>query len=194
MVKSKREWKCTVCDKKYIVWQGICTCGEIGTIVEQTLRKNDSSIRRRWKNSERTLAKSMVEADGEDPLYRGIASSTGRVGFVTGMRFDTVSRTYVNEDKNRPLPKWLIDAWILIQQRSIDLKKNALLHIRPPNMPATIKLNGENFKSSTMAIITQDHHLELVKQAKVLRELEEIILSNPKYKALQEQLWILKKK
>lgn len=194
MVKSKRQWKCTNCEKIYLRWEGICSCGEVGTIVEESLRKNDKAIRRRWKNSERTLAKDMIEADGADPLYRNIASSSGRVGFITGMRFDTVSRTYTNEDKNRPLPKWIIDAWILILQNSIDLKKNALLHIRPPNLPPTFKVNGESFKSGTIAMITQEHHLDLVKQARVLNDLEEIIYNDSKYKDLQEELWRLKQK
>lgn len=195
MIKSKSSWSCSGCQATYLRWQGICkNCGAIATILETKKSVNKSSIRRRWKNSERTLATEMVAADGPDPMYRNIASSTGRVGFITGMRFDTVSRTYVNEDKNRPLPKWLIEAWILIQQNAIDLKKNALLHIRPPNMPQNIKVNAETFRSGTMAIITQEHHLDLVKQARVLNELEKIIYTEEKYEKLADQLDLLKRR
>lgn len=194
MIKSKKQWKCTHCEKIYLRWEGICACGEVGTIIEESLRKNNATIRRRWKNSERTLAKDMIEADGPDPLYRNIASSSGRVGFITGMRFDTVSRTYTNEDKNRPLPKWIIDAWILILQNAIDKKKNALLRMNPPNLPKTFKVNGETFKTGTIAMITQERHLDLVKQARVLNDITEIIFSDSKYEDLQEELWRLKEK
>lgn len=195
MVKQKSEWKCSGCEKIYIKWQGICyDCGGINTILETKKSVNRASVRRRWKGSERGLGTDMQNADGEDPKYRGVASSTGRVGFITGMRFDTVSRTYVNEDKNRPLPKWLIDAWILIIQISIDKQKNAHLRLNPPNVPSHIKVNGEKFKTPSMSVITYDHHLELVSQVRVLSDLEKIIYSDEKYQDLQEELWRLKKR
>lgn len=192
--KKENKYKCASCERTYVAYESPCRdCKGIDTIKEIAgSTTSQKRVRGRWKRSERTLAKDMSAADGPDPFFKNIASSTGKVGHLTGLRFDTVSRTYTNEDKNRPLPKWLISAWILILQRSIDLKKNALLHVRPPNLPRTFKVNGETFNAGTMAIITQEHHLELVKQARILSDLEFIIESDEKYLPLAEELWALK--
>lgn len=189
-------WKCSTCETPSLKWNGICrNCGGIATIVE--VAKNTTSqktVRRRWKTVERDSARTMKDADGDDPLFRNIASSTGKVGHLTGLRFDAISRTYVTEVKNRPLPKWIVDAWIQILQISVDRKKNALLHIKPPNLPARFLINGEKIKTGTMAVITQEHHLDLVKAARILNELEVTIASDVKYKDLAELLWMLNNK
>jgi len=188
-------FQCSNCQRTYIRWESPCRdCKGIDTIVEVATSVNRKSVRRRWQRVERETARDMLEADGPDPAYKNVASSTGKVGHITGMGFDAVSRTYTTEVKNKPLPKWLIVAWIQIQQKSIDLKKNALLHIKPPNLPMYFKVNGESFRSGTMAIMTQERHLELIKQVRVLSELELIISGDEKYKDLAEQLWILKRK
>ncbi len=140
------------------------------------------------------MARDTQEADGPDPRYKNIASSTGKVGHLTGLRFDAISRTYVSEDKNRPLPKWLIDAWILILQRSIDNQKNAQLRLNPPNIAKTFLINGEKIKTPSMTVITYERHLELIKSARVLNELEQMIFSDNKYQELQKVFWGLKDK
>lgn len=196
MAKSRpKKFVCSECGDAQLVWEGFCrACGKVGTYKETGSVTSQKTVRRRWKRNERETARSMLIADGPDPLFNHIASSTGKVGHITGLRFDAVSRTYTTEDKNRDLPIWIINAWILIQQRATDLKKNALIHITPPNMPKTFKLNGETFKTGSMAVITQDHHLDLVRQARILYELEQIIFSNKKYEDLQEELWRLKER
>jgi uncharacterized protein YpiB (UPF0302 family) len=120
----------------------------------------------------------MLAADGEDPMFKGIASSAGRVGHITALQFDAVSRTYVTENKNRKLPTWLIKAWVQINQRGKDYNKNVLLHIDPPNMPKDAPLNGVNFKLGTMAIITQERHEELIREERILRSIEEALQNN----------------
>ena len=128
-------------------------------------------LRRRAKESERDIAKRMVSADGADPAYRNIASSTGRIGFITGMRVDAISRSYVTENKNRKMPTWLIQAWVLINQRAVDFNKNALLHVDPPNMPRDFVIHGGKQKLDTMAILTQTRHEELINHERILEAL-----------------------
>lgn len=196
MPKSKvKRFVCSECGDAQLVWEGFCrACKAVGTYKETGSVTSQKTVRLRWKRRERQTAKEMQQADGPDPAFKNIASSTGKVGHLTGLRFDAVSRTYTTEDKNRPLPLWLINAWILILQKSTELKKNALLHITPPNLPVSYKVNGESFKSGTMAVITQAHHLELVKEARVLRELEELINNDIRYRELSEEIWKLRHK
>lgn len=184
MIRQKKEFRCKECGHKYIKWTGNCYagCKRAGTIEEHTLVKprrtptkgvagEAKRIRRRAKDSERDIAKRMLVADGADPAFRNITSSTGRVGFITGMRIDAVSKTYVTENKNRKMPTWLITAWVLLNQRAVDFNKNALLHIDPPNMPKTFVINGVTKKLDTLAIITQERHEQLIEAERELRAL-----------------------
>lgn len=173
-----------------MVWEGKCrSCTAVGTLEEVNLTNvrtkstetnEQRRIRRRAKDSERGISKRMVTADGFDPAYNKIASSTGRVGHISGMRIDGISRTYVTENKNRKMPTWLIQAWILINQRGEDFQKNVLLHIDPPNMPRDYQSQGMKKKLDTMAIIRQTRHEELIRKEKALAELEGILLSDIK--------------
>jgi hypothetical protein len=113
----------------------------------------------------------MLSVDGPDPKYENITSSTGRVGHITGMRIDAISRSYVTENKNRKLPSWLIIAWTLLQQRGISFNKNILLHIDPPNMPREYPIEGRKEKSETMSVITSSRHEELIKNERIMAEL-----------------------
>lgn len=196
MVQSNREYnfKCEKCGKAYIKWAGNCYagCKLAGTIVEQKPSTNKPTggtadakrLRRRAKDSERGIAKRMLSADGPDPSFRNIASSTGRIGHITGMRVDAISKNYVTENKNRKMPSWLLDAWILINQRAFDFNKNALLHVDPPNMPKTFPIQGSTQKLDTMAIITQGRHEELIKHERILERIIHEIQKNLDYEAL----------
>jgi hypothetical protein len=178
MVNSKREWNCSNCNYSHLTWEGTCrNCKEIGTLQEVALtpvqeksRETDAArrLRRRAKDSERGIAKRMSSVDGPDPAFANIASSTGRIGHITGIRVDAVSKNYVTENKNRKMPTWAIDAWVLINQRAHDFSKHALLHIDPPNMPKDYTLNGLRIKLDTMAIITQTRHEELIRSEQAL--------------------------
>lgn len=164
-----------------MTWQGICkNCGAIASLEEHILipdkpkaSPSQKSIIRRSKNSERNIAKKMVAIDGPDLNYKGIASSTGRIGHVTALRADAISANYLTENKNRKIPTWMAAAWLLIQQRSIDFGKYALLHIEPPNTPKDFPLNGQKYKMSTLHIITQDRHQQLIEEEKVIQALNE---------------------
>lgn len=190
MVNPRRKFICTKCHATQIVWEGRCrACTSVGTLEELNLTNTRSKntetneqrrLRRRAKDSERGIAKRMVAADGPDPSFSKIASSTGRIGHISGIRVDAVSRTYVTENKNRKMPTWLIDAWVLINQRGEDFQKNVLLHIDPPNMPREYISQGLKKRLDTMAIISQSRHEELIKKEKTLSELEQILNSDIK--------------
>lgn len=171
MIRSKKEFRCSSCGKTYIKWEGKCrNCKASGTLVEKVLipakavsTASQATLRRRSRKSEQDIARRMTQIDGPDPAFQHIASSIGRIGHITNIRVDAISKHYVTENKNRLLPKWLIDAWLLINQRAVDFDKNCLLHLDPPNMPRDFPINGERKKLSTMAVITQARHEELIK-------------------------------
>lgn len=175
MIRSKREFVCNICSKKYLRWEGKCrNCKATNSLVEHTLippkataSPTQRALGRRSKKSERDIARRMVQVDGPDPAFEHIASSTGRIGHITNIRVDAISKNYVTENKNRLLPKWLMDAWLLINQRAVDFNRNCLLHLDPPNMPKDFVINGERKKLSTLAVITQDRHEELIRAESV---------------------------
>ena len=180
MVRRVDRFTCSECQSTFMVWEGSCrSCGKAGTIFESTpkdavvKRETDSArkIRRRAKDSERGIARRMLEADGPDQNFSKIASSTGRIGHITGIRVDAVSRNYFTENKNRKLPTWLVDAWLLINQRARDFDKHALLHVEPPNMPRDYVLNTVKYKLDNMAIITQPRHEQLILAERALYQM-----------------------
>lgn len=175
---------CSKCGKTFLKWQGICSsCGAAGTIntleprAASTETPERKTIRRRWQTRERDKARRMTTVDGHDPAFKHIASSTGKVGMITGMRIDAVSMSYVTEIKNRVLPGWLNDAWLLINQRSIDFGKNALLHLDPPNKAKDFVLNGTKYKLGPMEVITETRHEDLIRIEKKLSAIENVIIS-----------------
>lgn len=199
MIRSKKEYKCTTCSTAYPKWEGICrNCGTINSLEEIVLlptkeksRGTDEArrLRRRAKDSERGIARRMSDVDGHDPAFKNIATSTGRIGHISGIRVDAVSKNYVTENKNRKVPTWMIDAWVLINQRAIDFNKNALLHIEPPNMPRDIVINGQTSKLDTMAIIPQSRHEELIRTERAFKMASEIFMEYPNSETIFQNVW-----
>lgn len=185
MARIKRTFKCVICKKTYGKWQGFCVCGKGGTIKEitpeltpQAIESDRSKrVRRRSKDSERALAKRMALIDGEDPSYEKVASKHGRIGFITGMRADTVSSNYINENKNVRLPIWIIKAWILILQKALEFNKYPLLHLDPPNLPKEYTSVGVTRKTDTIAMIQQSRHEDLIIAERQLKQVKEIMNS-----------------
>lgn len=183
MIRQKKEYICKKCAFSHLRWQGFCrNCKAPNSLEEKVLitskpkaTMSQRSLGERAKRSERTVAKRTTAADGPDPNFKHIASSTGRVGHITALQFDAISRSYVTENKNRVMPTWLIKAWIQVNQRAVDFHKNPFLHIDPPNMPKTFLINGKNMPLSTMAIIAQDRHEQLMRRDRTLSEIETII-------------------
>jgi len=180
----KKEYTCSKCRAKFAKFSGFCpSCKSAGTLAETTLvtasreTPERKAIRRRWKTRERDKARRMTTVDGHDPAFKHIASSTGKIGMITNIRVDAVSMTYVTEVKNRDLPKWINDAWLLINQRAIDFGKNALLHMDPPNRVKDFPLNGTKYKLGAMDIITETRHEDLIIKEQKLNGVNEIIES-----------------
>ena len=197
MIK-KSAFKCESCNRTYLRWESPCRdCGLIDSIkeTENSAVATDSArrIRRRAKDAERAIAKRMTAVDGPDPKFRNIASSTGRIGHITGMQVDAVSLTYVIEEKNRKIPTWMSLAWLKINQKGILFGKNILFHLTPPNNARDFIVEGQRHKLDTMAVITQTRHEDLIKTEKVVVELENKIFNDEKYSELQDIFWRLKK-
>jgi hypothetical protein len=107
---------------------------------------------RRSKESERTLGRFLLEHDGPDPALAAITSSTGRVGHITDLQFDVLSRSYAAENKQVKVPVKLLAWWLKIIAISAQHNKQPLLRIEPTNerrLPA-------------MHIITAERHAELL--------------------------------
>lgn len=88
---------------------------------------------RRSKDSERDLARFLMKNDGPDPRMTGIASSTGRVGHITNMQVDVLSRSFAAENKHVIVGKKLLQWWKQINDVAVTHKKDALLRIHPSN-------------------------------------------------------------
>ena len=185
MIRSKKKFVCSNCGASTIKFSGYCTsCNKAGTIqevqllpekIKPTASAKQKSLRRRYNTSERNIGKRMLEADGADPVFKNIATSTGRIGHITNIRADTVSKNYIVENKNRTIPKWIIDAWILILQKAEDFQKHALLHLEPPNLPKEFPINGVKKKTDTMAVIQQSRHESLIVSERHLNEAKQVL-------------------
>ncbi len=127
--------------------------------------KNDIQRRiARSKQSERDLGKWLLEHDGEDPRWRGISSSTGRIGHITSLQFDCVSKHYAAENKQIKLPARMLDWWLKIVGISVTQGKDALLSIESTNVVA---VRGVLKKPMRMHIITADRHAQLLAKEKI---------------------------
>ncbi len=185
MIRQKKEFRCTNCDARALKFSGYCpACKKAGTMREHLLipvkakpkaTLSQKGLIRRAKNSEREISRRMQQVDGPDPIYKNVASSTGRVGHITGMQIDSISKNYVIENKNRSLPIWINKAWIQILQRAQDFNKEALLHIEPSNIAKEFPVNGMKFKTPNMAIISQERHEDLILAEKDLNSISYII-------------------
>ena len=116
------------------------------------------SSHRKGKRFERQQGKWLLENDGKCPKWGEIASSTGRVGHITELQVDLISRSYAGEAKNREsAPKWLIGAWKQIIERADELGKQPFLAVTKNYMP-------------DMHVITPERHKELLQKEKELEE------------------------
>jgi hypothetical protein len=139
-------------------------------------QRSDSQKRfRRSKQSERDLGHWLLENDGPDLRFKGIASSTGRVGHITSLQFDVVSKSYAAENKQVKVPARLYRWWKQILQVAQDQNKEALLRIEPTNIET-----GPNpqlrKKPGSLHIITEDRHAELLRAEKEVHTLQMALL------------------
>lgn len=102
----------------------------------------------RSKQSERDLGHWLLEHNGECPDYQKIASSTGRVGHITELQFDVVSKHYAAENKHVKIPKKLLGWWEQIVSIAAKHGKQPLLRLDPSN----------DGKHPELHIITKERH------------------------------------
>ena len=124
---------------------------------------------RKSKQTERDSGKWLLEHDGQDPVWRGVSSSTGRVGHITQLQFDVVSRSYAGEVKNIIVPARLFGFWVKILSVAAMHAKNPVLIIVPNNEH---KQTGFPKKVPAMHIITDERHAELLAKEKELESLK----------------------
>jgi hypothetical protein len=128
-----------------------------------------SDIQRRIKRSkqaERNIGHWLQKNDGEDPRWKNIASSAGRVGHLTGLQFDAVSKTYAAESKQIKLPAKLLQFWIQIIDVAIAQGKEPLLYIEPTN----VLVGMFRKKSPVWHVITEERHAELLQKERIADE------------------------
>ncbi len=113
---------------------------------------------KRSKQSERDLGHWLLEHDGPDPRFRGIASSTGRVGHITQLQYDVVSMHYAAENKQVKLPAKIVQWWLQIIDVANSNGKDPLLRIEPTN----VLVGPYRKKSPEMHILTKERHAELL--------------------------------
>jgi hypothetical protein len=121
---------------------------------------------RRSKKGERDLGRWLQLHDEPDSRFTHLTSSTGRVGHLTGLRFDVLSKSYTAEQKNVKLNAQFLNWWLLICDTAADWGKEPLLHIQPSNVPAPPRKSIPD-----MHIITANRHAELLAKEKIADEL-----------------------
>lgn len=104
----------------------------------------------------------LLDHNGPDPVFRHIASSTGRVGQITDLQFDVVSLDYAAENKLVKVPKKILGWWAQIVEIAAKHGKQPLLRIVPSN----------EGKHTTLIIITEERHAELLDKEFRLRGLD----------------------
>jgi hypothetical protein len=112
---------------------------------------------RRAKDSERRFAKWLVLHDGEPTRFRlggGIATSTGRVGHVSGLQFDCVSMTYAGENKQMKVWAGLWTFWKQVVDVARREHLEPVLRIEPTN--------EDKAGYPDLHIITEARHAELL--------------------------------
>lgn len=119
---------------------------------------------RRSKESERDLGRWLLKHDGLTDHWKAIASSTGRVGQITGLQFDCVSDNYAAENKQVKLPATIFKWWLQINQIAQTHHKDALLRIEPTNEVKSII--GVPKGAASLHIITEERHAELLRKEK----------------------------
>lgn len=130
---------------------------------EQVRRLNRS------KASERALGDHLIKNDGPDPSLLpggGIVSSRGRVGHITGLQFDVLSRSYAAENKQVVMPAILYRWWVQICQVAKGQGKHPILRWEPSNedKPRDVQ---------PMIIITQARHADLLAYERLFEDKQE---------------------
>jgi hypothetical protein len=119
---------------------------------------------RKSKQAERDSGRWLLDNDGPDPIWQNVSSSTGRVGHITQLQFDVVSRNYAGEVKNIIVPARLFGFWLKIVSIASSHGKNPVLIIVPNNEHKQV---GVPKKAPSLHIITEERHAELLRKERL---------------------------
>lgn len=127
-----------------------------------------------WKRRERSAAQVMQDHCGveNDPGYKLLVTSTGRVGHLSILQHDLTNARYCGEVKEWRIRKDLVDAFIQILQIAESRKKKPVLILYQKNSPEYTH-EGKKHKTPAMHIIPEWRHLELIDAEIELEELKE---------------------
>lgn len=136
--------------------------GASETAVTKGGRSNGRSMQ--WKVEEREVSRHMQTSDGitDNPALKILQTSTGRLGHLTALRLDSVSKHYVIEVKNRKLPLWVIQAWNLIHQQGKDFNLSPLLVLTLTSEQEKGVYHTKPVKLSSLYCLTEERHDELL--------------------------------
>lgn len=123
--------------------------------------RSKKSLLRRAKRSERENARWLQTHDGPDHRYDNLTTSTGRIGHLTGLQADSVSRSYLSENKNVKVPATLAKWWQQIASKAIEWGKNPIITWEPSN-GADYRVAGKPLPH--LHIITPERHRELLEK------------------------------
>lgn len=89
-----------------------------------------STLQKIWKDSERQLGMWLKEHDVPDKFFEKAETSCGRIGYLTGLQMDVISKNFVGENKSREdCPKWLSEAFLLLLQKSDEWRRPGILRM-----------------------------------------------------------------
>ena len=123
---------------------------------------------KRSKQAERDLGHWLLKHDGKDPRLSGLTTSTGRVGHLTHLQFDVLSKSYAAECKQVKVPAKLFGWWRQIVSIATTQGKDALLYIEPTNTD----VQGKKIRVPELHILTAERHAELLRKEKIADEVE----------------------
>lgn len=128
--------------------------------------RKPQSLRQSWLRKERSDASWLQKADAPDPdpTIKASVTSTGRLGHLTHLGYDSASATYVGETKVRSLPGWIKEAWIQINQVGLKRGRHPVLFLHLPTTDDQwfVDHEGKKHRVPVMHIITEARHEELL--------------------------------
>ena len=130
-----------------------------------------------WKRRERSAARVMQEHCGveNDPGYKTLVTSTGRIGHLTPLQHDLSNATYCGEVKEWRIRQDLVDAYVQIMQIALTRKKKPVLILYMKNQ-TEFTHDGKKHKLPAAHIIPEWRHLELIDAENELEELKTEIM------------------
>lgn len=114
-----------------------------------------------------------MEHDGPDPRYPPgslLVTSTGRVGHITGLQFDILSKTYAGENKHIKVPANLWKFWKQIVNVAFKQGKEPCIVLEP----AMDEKRIDGLPIPVMHMISEARHAELLRCERELIRLQEL--------------------